>query len=87
MGEAFASAFDTIGGSASGGSRRCAWETLSRTSFAAASRSVPSSNSTVILLRPGALVLDKDRIPAIPLSDSSSGSVSCDSITSALAPV
>ena len=77
----------TIGGSVSAGNERCAWETLSRTSFAAASRSKPTSNSTVMLLRPCVLTLDRERIPEIPLILSSRGSVICDSITSALAPV
>jgi hypothetical protein len=64
-----------------------ALETLSRTSFAAASISMPSSNSTVILLLPSLLEEVSERMPAMPLIDSSSGSVTCYSITSALAPV
>ncbi len=62
-------------------------ETLSLTSFAAVSRSTSMSNSTVIVLRPSRLTDVNERIPAIPLIDSSSGSVICDSITSAFAPM
>lgn len=76
----------TVGGSASGGNLLWDWDTLSRTSLAAASKSVPISNSTVMELLPSAEVEDRDRIPAIPLMLSSSGSVIWDSMTSELAP-
>ncbi len=53
MGSELASAFDITGGaSISFGKERSAWETLSLTSFAAASRSMLRSNSTLILLEP-----------------------------------
>jgi hypothetical protein len=45
------------------------------------------SNSTVIVLLPSLLTEVKVLIPAIPFIDSSRGSVICDSITSAFAPV
>ena len=82
----FASCLATIGGSQSGGRLRWARATRSRTSFVAASRSSPRSNSTTIVLRPSADVDVSERIPAIPLMLSSRGSVICDSITSAFAP-
>ena len=81
-----ASAFSTTGGSASGGSRRTASDTLLRTSLAAASRSTLMSNSTVIMLTCSREVEEMIRTPAMPLRACSSGSVSCDSITSGLAP-
>jgi hypothetical protein len=87
IGTASASAFVTVGLSASGGSRRMARETLSRTSLAAVSISMPSSNSTVMEVRPSELVDLMVRIPSMPLMDSSRGSVIRDSITSAFAPV
>ena len=80
-----ASALETTGGeSRSDGRERTACETLSRTSFAAASRSIPNSNSTLILLVP--LLLDEVifRIPAMPLIAFSSGSVICVSTMSGL---
>ena len=52
-----------------------AWLTLSRTSFAAASRLLPSVNSTEILLLPTELEEVIVRIPGMPLIDFSSGSV------------
>ena len=82
-----ASALATTGGSTSAGIERFARSTRSRTSLAACSRSRPSSNSTVIVERPSALVDVSERIPSIPLIDSSRGSVICDSTTSAFAPV
>ena len=86
MGVASASAFDTVGGSQSRGSHRWARDTLSRTSFAAVSRSTDSSNSTVMRLCPCWLTLVSERMPGIPLMFCSSGSVIWFSITSALAP-
>jgi hypothetical protein len=84
---ALASAFVTTGGaSMSCGRERTAPDTLSRTSFAAASRSASRLNSTVMLLDPWLLPDEMFRIPGIPLSAFSSGSVICDSTTSALAP-
>gem|GEM_PF-3928707 len=84
---ALASAFDTTGGaSRSFGSEREASETLSRTSLAAASRSMLRSNSTLILLLPWLLIEVMFLIPAMPLMAFSSGSVICDSMISALAP-
>src|SRR5690606_29215675 len=50
------------------------------------SRSAPTSNCTVILLLPSALVEVRDLIPWIPLICSSSGSVIWASMTSAFAP-
>src|SRR5690606_22643960 len=82
-----ASAFETTGGSQSGGRLLIARDTLSRTSFAAASRSTSRSNSTEMVLLPSRLTEVRDFIPDIPLTDSSRGSVICDSMTSALAPV
>ncbi len=87
MASELASAFETTGGaSRSGGRDRCACDTLSRTSLAAASRSIPRSNSTLMLLVP--LLLDEVifLIPAIPFTAFSRGSVICVSIISALAP-
>ena len=86
IGGALASDLDTLGGSASGGS--CCWARLtrSRTSFAARSRLAPRSNSTVTVERPCRLTDSMVRMPSIPLICSSSGSVICESITSALAP-
>jgi hypothetical protein len=86
IGLASASAFETVGGSQSRGNKRCACETLSRTSFAAVSKSTESSNSTEMLLRPWLLELVSVLIPGIPLMDCSSGSVICVSITSEFAP-
>ncbi len=87
MGTRSASALETAGLSTSGGRKRMTCDTLSRTSLAAASKSTSRSNSTVIVLRPSRLTDVRVRIPATPLMDSSSGSVICDSMTSALAPV
>ena len=86
MGEASASAFETVGGSQSRGRLRCARDTLSRTSLAAVSRSTESSNSTVMRLCPCWLVLVSERMPGMPLMFCSNGSVIWFSITSALAP-
>ena len=86
IGRASASAFDTIGGSQSLGRKRCARETLSRTSLAAVSKSTESSNSTVMRQDPCWLTLDRERMPGIPLMFCSRGSVIWFSITSALAP-
>ena len=52
-----------------------------------AASATPSSNSTRILLAPSRLVEVRERIPEMPLIEASSGSVICDSMTSALAPV
>ncbi len=84
---ASASLFTVIGGSTSCGRVLSARLTRSRTSLAAASRSTSSSNSTVMLLRPSLLMLVSERMPAMPLMDSSSGSVTWLSMMSALAPV
>jgi hypothetical protein len=87
MASLFASDLVTTGGaSMSCGSWRAACDTLSRTSLAAASRSTPRSNSTVMVLTPRLLAEESVRIPAMPLIVFSSGSVICDSTTSALAP-
>src|SRR6478736_6632433 len=85
MGLESASAFSTTGGFTSGGRLNNAPETLSRTSLAAASRFTPNSNSTVMELRPSRLTDVSVRIPGTPLMASSSGSVICDSMTSAFA--
>ena len=85
-GLASASALEIDGGSTSGGRLRWARKTRSRTSLAARSRSAPRSNSTWMVLRPSRLVEVRVRMPSMPLIDSSSGSVICVSITSALAP-
>ena len=73
---ALASALDTTGGLVrSCGNWRTDWETLSLTSLAAASRSIPSSNSMLILLRP---TLEEEvifLIPAIQLIAFSNGYV------------
>ena len=55
-------------------------------SLAARSRSVPRSNSVWTVLRPSRLVEVRVRIPSTPLTAASSGSVICDSMTSAEAP-
>ena len=86
MGMASASALDTVGGSQSRGKKRCALDTLSRTSLAAVSRSTESSNSTVMRHEPCWLTLVSERMPGIPLMFCSRGSVIWFSITSALAP-
>lgn len=52
-----------------------ACDTLSRTSLAAFSKSVPKSNSTVIRLEPIDDCEEIDLTPSIPLIDFSSGSV------------
>ncbi len=75
MGKASASALATRGGSMSGGRLYSARETRSRTSLAARSRSLPSSNSTVMVLRPSRLTEVRVRMPAMPLMESSRGSV------------
>ena len=88
IGSLLASALVIVGGaSRSCGNRLVAWETLSRTSLAAFSRSASSSNSTVILLDPIADDDDIDFTPSIPLIERSSTSVICDSMISAFAPV
>ena len=86
IGWASASALETSGGSTSGGRSPSTRNTRSRTSLVARSRSAPSSNSAWIVLRPSRLVEVRVRMPATPLIESSSGSVTCDSTTSALAP-
>src|SRR5215216_6124612 len=87
MGSELASAFDTTGGaSKSLGREREAWDTLSRTSLVAASRSTPKSNSTLILLLPALLEEVIFFTPAIPLIAFSNGSVICVSMISGLAP-
>ena len=84
----FASALLTTGGaSISCGNCLTACETLSRTSLAASSKFASKLNYTVILLVPKLLADEMERMPAIPLIDFSNGSVICDSIISALAPV
>ncbi|MNE82721.1 hypothetical protein D3C80_1794680 [compost metagenome] len=71
-----ASALLTTGNpSISLGKLRAACETLSRTSFAASSRSLLRLNSTVILLDPWLLDEEIVRIPSILLIAFSSGSV------------
>src|SRR5664280_774336 len=88
IGSELASALVTVGGaSISCGRDLIACETLSLTSFAAFSKSAPRLNSTVIVLDPIADWDDIDLTPSIPLIDFSNGSVICDSIISALAPV
>lgn len=86
IGVASASAFATIGTSTSGGRLESDLDTLSRTSFVAASRSMSISNSTVIVLLPSRLTEVSDFIPDIPFIDSSRGSVIWLSMTSAFAP-
>src|SRR5690349_10267395 len=87
IGSEEASAFDTTGGaSKSEGREREACDTLSRTSFAAVSRSTPKSNSTLMLLRPWLLLEVMFLIPAIPLMAFSNGSVIWVSRMSGLAP-
>ena len=78
--------FDTTGSSTSSGSRPRARLTRSRTSAAAASRSDPSSNSTRTVLRPSRLTEVSVRTPEMAFTDSSMGSVTWFSMTSALAP-
>ena len=75
IGVASASAFDTVGGSQSRGRKRCARDTLSRTSLAAVSKSTDNSNSTVMREEPCWLTLDSERMPGIPLMFCSNGSV------------
>ena len=76
----------TGGASISCGKFRTACATLSRTSFAAASKFSPTLNSTVILLRPTWLDEVIERIPGIPFTAFSIGSVTWLSIISLLAP-
>ena len=87
MGLESASALATTGGSTSLGRFANERATRSRTSLAASSISTAKSNSTEIVERPSRLVEVSVRIPAMPLIDSSKGSVICDSIMSAFAPV
>ena len=83
-----ASAFDfeTMGSSTSSGNWLRARLTRSRTSAAAASRSEPRSNSTCTVLRPSRLTDVMERMPEMAFTDSSMGSVTWFSTTSALAP-
>ena len=88
MASLLASALETIGWeSISSGKLRMACETLSLTSFAAASKSFSKLNSIVMELLPWLLEEVIFRIPSIELIAFSRGSVICDSIISALAPV
>ena len=88
IGSELASALVTTGGaSRSCGRLRIACDVLSRTSLAAFSRSSPILNSTVMLLFPTDDEEESDLIPSMPFIAFSSGSVICDSIISALAPV
>ena len=82
-----ASAFVTVGKpSISLGKLLAACDTLSLTSFAASSISLPKLNSMVILLEPWLLYEDIFRIPSIELIDFSKGSVIWDSMMSEFAP-
>ncbi len=76
----------TTGASAASGSFRCTRETLSRISFAAASRSVPTSNSARIVELPSELVDVRDLMPDALLMDASRISVTSVSTTAAFAP-
>ncbi len=87
MASELASLLVTTGGeSMSCGRPRAAPATLSRTSFAAASRFASRLNSTVMLLVPWLLDEEMLRTPEMPLIAFSSGSVIWDSMTSAFAP-
>ncbi len=83
-----ASALETMGWeSISSGKLRMACETLSRTSLAASSKSFSRLNSMVMELLPWLLEEVMFRIPSIELMAFSKGSVICDSMISAFAPV
>ena len=78
--------FSTIGSSMSSGRKRRASATLARTSWAATSMSLSSSNSTVTIENPSMLAEVSWRIPPIVLICSSITSVTSWSMTSGLAP-
>ncbi len=78
--------FSTIGSSMSSGRKRRASATFARTSCAATSMSLSSSNSTVTIENPSMLAEVSWRIPPIVLICSSIGSVTSWSMTSGLAP-
>ena len=87
MGSELASALETTGGaSRSAGNERCACDTLSRTSLAAASRSITQFKFYIDIAGSWLLLEVIFFIPAIPLTAFSSGSVICVSMISALAP-
>ena len=79
-------ALKTSGGSACSGRLFNARETLSRTSFVAASMSLSSSNSIEILERPTRLLELIDLTPSIPLILSSNSCVTLLSTIAADAP-
>ena len=86
MGRDRAPALDTIGRSASAGrSRNARWIVL-ETSVAARSMSRPMTNSTLITLIPKPLVDSMVRMPSMPFSTCSIGSVIVVSTVSGLAP-
>jgi len=86
MAWASASIFATTGSLDSSGSTPRTLATRSRTSLAAASGSRDRMNSTVIWLTSSRLTDLMVRMPSMPDSESSSGSVIWLSITSAEAP-
>ena len=82
----FASALAISGGSASSGSRSTVRATRSRTSFAAASISRCTSNSTVTWELPSRLAELMVRMPSMPAMESSTSCVIFVSTTCAEAP-
>ena len=83
---AVASAFETCGGSASGGSCDITREMRSRTSLVAASMSRSTSNSMRMLERSSSLSDSSFRIPSMPAIRSSMAWVILFSTTAAEAP-
>jgi len=86
MGDASGSSFSTTGSCRSSGSRRRIEAIRSRTSWAAASTSRSSSNSTTTMLTPSLLVDRSVLTPPIVLSASSMRSVTSVSTVSGSAP-
>ena len=85
-GSASESACATTGSSISAGRRPRTRATRSRTSLAATSGFFSSLKRTLISLRPARVADSITSMPSMPAMESSSGLVTCDSITSAEAP-
>ena len=81
------STFAITGSSTVSGSRPRTRDTLSRTSAAAASGLLVILNRTLIWLRSERLCDVISSTPSMPARESSSGFVTCDSTTSAEAPL
>ena len=87
MGWESASTLPMMGSSISSGRKRRARDTLSRTSAAAASGSRDRLNLMLMRLRSERLREVMTSTPSMPANWSSSGLVTCDSITSGDAPL